>query len=89
MKCRKKSNFKFVLRPYYAPARMSLRLRRPRALDHTLTTSVAVLICSFQDLLDRTTCLLRVYHVLTMLFEILQIQVYTVHVFIRSASFLE
>ena len=39
-KCRKNTVFKFVLRPYYAPARMSLRLTRPsyvlsRAWSHT------------------------------------------------------
>ena len=51
-KCRKKNTiFKFVQRPCYAPARMSLRLTRPamfyRELDHERTTSFAFLIRSF------------------------------------------
>jgi len=72
--------FKFILRLYYVPARFSLRLTRlcqvlttsntfPLISYHVhyyaRTTSNALLLRSYYDQSDCTTCLTRAYRVLT------------------------
>jgi len=72
--------FKFILRLYYVPGRFSLRLTRLCQVlttsntfplisyhvhYHARTTSNALLIRSYYDQSDRTTCLTRAYRVIT------------------------
>jgi len=72
--------FEFILRIYYVPGRFSLRLTRLCQVlttsntfplifyhvhYHARTTSNALLIRSYYDQSDRTTCLTRAYRVLT------------------------
>ena len=91
----KNTIFKFVPRPYYAPARMSLGLTRPSYVLSRAWSRTHHVCCIFNTFFLRP---FKSHYALTVrfttfsctaLFEILQIQVYVDHVFNHSAGFLE